>query len=160
MRYWRQNLQGSACASASSTVTPKLLALCQGPSSLCKDMVTTQPIAAGLQELELEQTHLCLHEASSTVDYLSLELERSARTQAEQYSKLRLELEYKTRVCSSKNCVLHTVPLQGMPPESDLTFKRSYTHITAQLLTLEPESAIHGQQPLLTAEGALHQHPH
>ena len=65
---------------------------------------------AGLQELELEQTQLCLHEANLHVNDLTLELERSARTQAEQYSKLTLQLEYTAQVTLSQNYVAPTPP--------------------------------------------------
>ncbi|KAL3131738.1 hypothetical protein ABBQ38_007457 [Trebouxia sp. C0009 RCD-2024] len=69
----------------------------QEPSCLCTDLKGTEPFAAGLQELQLEQTQLCLHEANMQIEDLTLELERSARTQAEQYSKLTRQLEYTTR---------------------------------------------------------------
>lgn len=88
-------------------VTSPLLALFQEPSCLCTDLKGTEPFAAGLQELQLEQTQLCLHEANMQIEDLTLELERSARTQAEQYSKLTRQLEYTTRVYSSQNCLVH-----------------------------------------------------
>ncbi|KAL3131730.1 hypothetical protein ABBQ38_007450 [Trebouxia sp. C0009 RCD-2024] len=68
----------------------------QEPSAWCNDL-TLQPFAAGLPELQLEEMQACLHQANLKIDDLTVELERSARTQADQYSKLTLQLEYTTR---------------------------------------------------------------
>ncbi|KAL3163187.1 hypothetical protein ABBQ32_009591 [Trebouxia sp. C0010 RCD-2024] len=73
------------------------LELLEEPSSLCTELTTIEPLAAGLQELQLKQTQIWLHEANMQIEDLTLELERSARSQAEQYSKLMRQLEYKER---------------------------------------------------------------
>ena len=70
---------------------------------MCQALTRTQLCAAGPQELMLEQTQM-RHNANENIDYLTLELEQSARTQADQYSKLTRQLEYTTRVGSSLAC--------------------------------------------------------
>ena len=71
---------------------------------MCQALTTTQLCAAGPQELELEQKQFCLHKADEKIDSLTLELEQSAWTQADQYSKLTRQLEYTRRVGSSVAC--------------------------------------------------------
>lgn len=74
---------------------------------MCTELTTIEPLAAGLQELQLKQTQIWLHEANMQIEDLTLELERSARSQAEQYSKLMRQLEYKERVYLSQSRLVH-----------------------------------------------------